>query len=184
MVGGQYQRLVLHLTKEASASAGDTPSVTKVAGEQRPPSESTTVTPLIATSPPAEAPSTARTVLKWSAAGLAGVGVVVGVVATIEHGKNVSAFDSHTPSGCFDNNGMAVHANDSPAPECQGSLDSYRSDKTWAVVGFAGAGAFAVTWLILQLTEGSPPAAVEHALAAPLCAPSSSGVGVGCAFRF
>ena len=182
IVGGQYQRLVLHLTKEASASAGDVPLVTKVAGDQRPTSESTPVTPLVATSPGAEEPSTARTVLKWSAAGLAGVGLVVGVVAAIEHGKNVSAFDSHT--GCFDDNGMAVHADQSPAPECQGTLDSYRSDKTWEIVGFTTAGVFAVTWLVLQLTEGSHPAAAEHAFAAPLCAPSLSGLGLSCQLRF
>jgi PEGA domain len=184
IVGGQYQRLVLHLTKEASASAGDAPSVTKVAGDERPPPESTPVTPLVATTPGAQEPSTARTVLKWSAAGLAGVGLVVGIVAVVEHGNSVAAFDNHTPA-CADNNGMAVDQKSGlPAPDCQGSLDGYRRDKTWAIVGFAGAGVFAVTWLVLQLTEGSGPAAAEHALAAPLCAPSSSGIGVGCAFRF
>lgn len=185
IVGGQYQRLVLHLVKEASASpaAGDAPAVTKVAADQRPASESTSVTPLVATPPPADEPSTARSVLKWSAAGLAGVGLVVGIVATIEHGNNVAAFNSHTPP-CFDNNGTAVDANRLPVPECQGSLNSYRSDKTWAIVGFTAAGVFAVTWLVLQLTEGSHPAAAEHAFAAPLCAPSLSGLGLSCELRF
>jgi hypothetical protein len=182
IVAGQYQRLVLHLTKEASSA--EAPSVTKVAGDQTPPqSGSTPVTPLIAVSPPAEEPSTVRTVLKWSAAGLAGVGLVVGIVATIEHGNNVSAFDNHTPR-CFDNNGTAVDANKVPVQACQESLDSYRSDTTWAIVGFAGAGAFAVTWLVLQLTEGSHPSAAEHALAVPLCAPSLSGLGLSCELRF
>jgi hypothetical protein len=183
IVGGQYQRLVLHLTREAPAAAGDTPSVTKAGGDQRPPSGSTSIAPLIATAPPAEEPSTVRTVLKWSAAGLAAVGLVVGVVATIEHGNNVSAFDNHTPR-CFDNDGRAVDASNTPVTACQGNLDSYRSDKTWAIVGFAGAGAFAVTWLILQLTEGSPAPAAEHALVAPLCAPSLSGLGLSCELRF
>ncbi len=184
IVAGQYQRLVLHLTKEASASAGEVPSVTKVAGDQRQPSESTPATPLIATPPGAEEPSTARTVLKWSAAGLAGVGLVVGIVAVVEHGNNVAAFDNHTPA-CGDNNGTAVDQKSGlPAPECQGSLDSYRKDTTWAIVGFAGAGVFAVTWLVLQLTEGSHPAAAEHAFAAPLCAPSLSGLGLSCELRF
>ena len=181
IVAGQYQRLVLHLTKEASA--GDVPSVTKVAVDQRPTSESTPVTPLVATPPAADEPSTARSVLKWSAAGLAGVGLVVGIVATVEHGNNVSAFDSHTPT-CFDNNGMAVDKNKVPVPECQASLDSYRRDQTWAIVGFAGAGAFAVTWLVLQLTEGPHPAAAEHAFAVPVCAPSLSGLGLSCELRF
>jgi len=184
IVGGQYQRLVLHLTKEAPASAGDVPSVAKVAvaGDPGQPSGSTPVTPLVAAPPPADEPSTARSVVKWSAAGLAGVGLVVGIVATVEHGKNISAFNSM--SGCFDDNGMAVHANHSPAPECQGTLNSYQSDKTWAIVGFTAAGVFAVTWLVLQLTEGSHPAAAEHAFAAPLCAPSLSGLGLSCELRF
>ena len=108
IVAGQYQRLVLHLTKEASASAGDIPPVTKVAGDPRPaPSDSTPVTPLVATPPPADEPSTARTVVKWSAAGLAGIGLVVGIVATVEHGNNVSAFNSH--SRLLDYDGMAVY---------------------------------------------------------------------------
>jgi hypothetical protein len=183
IVAGQYQRLVFHLTKEAPASAEEIPSVTKVAGDPRPASESTPVTPLVATSPPADEPSTARTVLKWSAAGLAGVGLVVGIVAYVEHRNNVSAFDNHTPP-CFDNNGMAVDKNKVPVLECQGLLDSYGSDRTWAIVGFTAAGVFAVTWLVLQLTEGSHPAAADHAFAAPLCAPSLSGLGLSCQLRF
>ena len=183
IVGGQYQRLVLHLAKEVPTSAGDSTSGVKVSGDQRPQSGSTSVAPLLATAPPAGEPSTGRAVLKWSAAGLAGVGLVVGVVATVAHGNNVSAFNNHVPA-CEDKSGMAVHGDGSPAPECQGSLDSYRSDTTWAIVGFAGAGAFAVTWLILQLTEGSHAGAVEHARAAPLCAPSLSGLGLSCELRF
>ena len=135
IVAGQYQRLVLHLAKEAPAS--DTPAVTSAGGDQKPAAESTPVTPLVATPPPADEPSTARTVVKWSAAGLAGVGLVVGIVAAIEHGNNVSAFDAHTMPPCFDNNGTALHKDGTRAPECQGNLDSYRSDKTWAIVGFA-----------------------------------------------
>jgi PEGA domain len=181
MVGGQYQRVVLHLVKEASA--GDATPGTTIGGEQRPQPGSASIMPLVATSSPAEARTPARTAIKWSAAGLAGIGLVVGIVATIAHGNNVSAFDNHTPS-CADNNGTAVHQNGSAAPECQGSLDSYRSDTTWAIVGFAGAGAFAVTWLILQLTQGGHPAAAEHARAAPLCAPSLSGLGLSCELRF
>jgi hypothetical protein len=184
IVAGQYQRLVLHLTKEAPASAGEVPSVTKAAGEPRPASESTPVTPLVATPPPADEPSTARSVVKWSAAGLAAVGLAVGIVAAVEHGKNVSAFDNHTMPSCFEKDGVAVDGNGSPAPACQAILNSYRSDKTWAIVGFTSAGVFAVTWLVLQLTEASQPATAEHAFATPLCAPSLSGLGLSCQLRF
>jgi hypothetical protein len=185
IVAGQYQRLVLHLAKEAPVSAGEVPSVAKVAPEQGQASGSTPVTPLVATPPPADEPSTARSVVKWSAAGLAGVGLVVGIVATVEHGKNVSAFDSHTTPACADKNGTAVdRMTGLPSVDCQGILDSYQKDKTWAIVGFTAAGVFAVTWLVLQLTEGSHPAAAEHAFAAPLCAPSLSGLGLSCELRF
>jgi hypothetical protein len=186
IVGGQYQRLVFHLAKEAPApSAGEGPSVTKIAGEPRPPSESTPVAPLVGPPAGADEPSTARTVVKWSAAGLAGVGLVVGIVAAVEHGKNVSAFDSHTKPACADNNGTAVDkTTGAPSADCQGILDSYQRDTTWAIVGFSAAGVFAVTWLVLQLTEGSHPAAPEHAFAAPVCAPSFSGLGLSCELRF
>jgi hypothetical protein len=181
IVAGQYQRLVLHLAKEGSA--GEATSGTKGVGDWSPPSTAAPVAPAVATSPPAEQPSTARAVVKWSAAGLAGAGLVVGVIATIQHGSNVSAFNAHTPI-CEDHGGTAVHADGSTAPECQANLDSYRKDTTWAIVGFAGAGAFAATWLILQLTEGSPRAAAEQAFAAPLCAPSLSGLGLSCGLHF
>ena len=106
------------------------------------------------------------------------------MIAAIEHSNNVSAFDAHQQPVCEDDNGTARHADGTPAQECQGDLTAYRSDRTWEIVGFVGAGAFAVTWLVLELTESSGSAGAEHAHAAPLCAPSLSGIGVGCAFRF
>jgi hypothetical protein len=184
IVGGQYQRLVLHLAKEAPPEV--TATGTKPAGGEASTSPGPgPITPVVTSTPAAEPPSQLRTVLKWSAAGAAGVGLTVGVVATILHANNVSKFDSN-PANCADNNGQAVHQQGgSPAPECQGELNAYRDDTTWAIIGFAGAGAFAVTWLVLQLTEGrSHPAAGEQALAGPLCVPSSSGLGLSCAVRF
>jgi hypothetical protein len=180
IVGGQYQRLVLHLAKEAVAqSAAQEPKVTGTDGTQA----GAGPAPAVAGAPQQpEAPSQLRTVLKWSAAGAAGVGLAVGVIAVIAHGNNISAFDAHPL--CEDNDGTAVHKDGSAAPECQGALNAYRADVTWEIVGFAAAGAFAATWLVLQLTEGASPAGAEHAFAAPICAPSLSGIGVGCAVRF
>jgi hypothetical protein len=177
IVGGQYQRVALHLTKEATAPI-PTPGPT-LASTQSAPSAAIAVSASGSSQPPSQL----RTVIKWSAAGVAGVGLAVGVIATIAHGKNVSAFNARQP-GCADNNGKAVHADGTPAPECQGDLNAYRSDTTWAIVGFAAAGAFAATWLVLQLTEGSHPAGAHQALLKPICAPSSSGLGIGCAVRF
>jgi hypothetical protein len=184
IVGGQYQRLVLHLAKEAPPEV--TTAVPKPAGGEASASPGPgPVTPIVKSTPVEEPPSRARTVLKWSAAGAAGIGLAVGVVATILHANNVSKFDSN-PANCADKNGQAVHqADGSLAPECQGQLDAYRNDTTIAIIGFAAAGAFAVTWLVLQLTEGpSHPATAEQAMSRPLCVPSSSGFGLSCAVRF
>jgi PEGA domain len=195
IVAGQYQRLVMHLAKENAGPVGASEQPKSVGGEGAG-AGGTAVAPGLVmaqgstkTSAAVEpvAPSTARTVVKWSAAGAAGLGLVVGVTATILHSRNVSAFDNN-PSDCADDNGTAVlQSTGKPGPaSCQSSLDAYRSDKTWAIVGYVGAGVFAATWLVLQLTEGSSPSAAsaEHAWAMPLCAPSSSGLGLSCAARF
>jgi hypothetical protein len=183
IVGGQYQRLVLHLAKEGPAENQAKPASNPAPAGSLSASDAGPTTPIVV-SPAPEGPSRARLVLKWSAAGLAAVGLAVGVIATLEHNSSVASFDARQPE-CADKSGTAVHVSDgSPAPECQGDLDDYRHDTTYAVAGFVGAGAFAVTWLILELTEGPTHSTAEHALARPLCVPSLSGVGVACELRF
>jgi hypothetical protein len=194
IVAGQYQRLVMHLAKENTGPVGAAEQPKTVAGEKAeeggtPVAAAPAAAPgSIRTSAAVEpvGPSTARTVVKWSAAGVAGLGLVVGVTATILHSRNVSAFDNNTMN-CADDNGTAVvQGTTTKVAACQNALDAYRSDKTWAIVGYVGAGVFAATWLVLQLTEGSSPssASAEHAWAMPLCAPSSSGLGLSCLARF
>jgi hypothetical protein len=195
IVAGQYQRLVMHLAKENAGPVGASEQPRSVLGEKAaeggtPVAAAPAAAPgSVRTSAAVEpvGPSTARTVVKWSAAGVAGLGLVVGVTATILHSRNVTAFDNN-PMNCADDNGTAVmQGTTTKVPGCQSSLDAYRSDKTWAIVGYVGAGVFAATWLVLQLTEGSSPsssASAEHAWAMPLCAPSSSGLGLSCVARF
>jgi hypothetical protein len=184
IVGGQYQRLVLHLAKETPPETAAL-TVKPAAGQETAAGAGTTSTPVVTTTPATEPPSQLRTVLKWSAAGAAAVGLAVGVTFAILHANNVSSFDSN-PAGCEDKNGMAVLEGGSAAPPaCQDLLNSYRSDTTYSIVGFAAAGAFAVTWLVLQLTDGpSNPRTADHAMATPLCAPSLSGLGLSCELRF
>lgn len=199
IVPGQYQRLVMHLVKESAGPVGaaeqsrpvtgagtsDSAGAGTAVGPGAAVASGTTKTTAAIESPPVER-SGARAAVKWSALGLAGVGVAVGVAATVLHSQNVSAFDNNSLN-CADDNGTAViQGSTTKAPGCQSALDSYRRDKTWAIVGFAGAGAFAVTWLILQLTEGPSPSAAsaEHAQARPFCGPSSTGLGLFCAARF
>jgi PEGA domain len=186
IVAGQYQRLVLHLLKETASTEGVSDR-TKTAAAENAGAGGTPVAPVpINTTSSTEPPSRVRTTLKWSAAGAAGLGLAVGVIGTILHAHNVAAFDNN-PANCADDNGTAViQSTTTRAPGCQGALDAYHHDATWAIVGFVGAGVFAATWLVLQLTEGSPPAPAsgEHALAMPLCAPSPYGLGLSCAARF
>jgi hypothetical protein len=186
IVAGQYQRLVLHLVKETAGAEGASDR-TKTAGGENAGAGVTPVAPVpIDTTSSTEPPSRTRTVVKWSAAGAAGLGLAVGVVATILHAHNVTAFDNN-PANCADDNGTAViQGTTTRVPGCQGALDAYHRDATWAIVGYVGAGVFAATWVVLQLTEGSSPApaSVEHALAMPFCGPSASGLGLSCAARF
>ena len=68
-----------------------------------------------------------------------------------------------------------------PVQECQSLLDAYNSARTWQIIGFSAAGAFAATWLVLQLTEPRPPSAT---VAQWTCAPTLAQAGAACAVRF
>jgi hypothetical protein len=183
LVAGQYQRVVLRLAREAPPP---------VAGAERnlvPPVETGPSPPQTEAGPtareaPVEGPSTARTVIKWTSAGLAVAGLAAGVTFTIVRYENVLAFDTYPT--CANSNGTAVvKGTMTPMPLCQSALDNYLLDTKLAIAGYVAAGVFGVTWLILQLTEPSaPPARAEQALGRPLCAPSLSGLGVACALRF
>jgi hypothetical protein len=193
LVVGQYQRVVLRLNKEPQASAAkpEAKPIAQVDSPPPPPEQDRGVT-VVETArepakpaPPVEGPSTARTVLKWSAAGLSVASLAVGVTFTILQGRNVSAFDAS--DNCANLNGVAVYKNTTtPMPLCQKALDYAIFDTKMAVAGYVGAGVFAVTWLILQLTEPSPSAAApEHALGSPRCAPlAGRATGLECALRF
>jgi hypothetical protein len=128
-----------------------------------------------------EGPSDTRLVLKWGAAGLAGASLVTGVVFTILHSQNVSSFDQ----SCRVKGGMGVlnDATGTPDPGCNSKYQTSQTYQAVFIAGYAAAGAFAATWLILQLTEPSV-SAVEHASRGPLCAPAFSGPGISCALRF
>jgi hypothetical protein len=134
--------------------------------------------------PPAEGPSGTRVGVKWATAALAVASLGVGVTFTIIERKNVDSFNSYPT--CENRNGTAyVKGTNMTMPMCQDSLNNLLLDQKVAIAGFVGAGVFAVTWLILELTEPSAPAShAEQALSAPICAPSLTGLGVACALRF
>ncbi len=187
IVAGQYQRVVLHLATQGSAvdqkpaaTPETVPGQASERGESPPP-----VVPIqkpAETS--AEGPSATRTGLKWASAALAVVSLGVGVTFTLIERQNVASFETYM--GCQNKGGTAYHYNTTMLyPECQEALNQYLLDQKLAYAGFIGAGVFAVTWLILELTEPSAPARhADQALSSPICAPSPSGLGVACAVRF
>lgn len=183
IVGGQYQKVVIHLVKESAPVAvavSPGPAATPVpVSPVMPPGPSASPAPADAES----GPSTARVALKWSTAGLAAVGLGTGIVATVMHSHNVSQFGNH---GCRIRDGAGVLQSTGDAdPTCQSLLDSYKTDQTVAIAGYVTAGVFATVSLVLFLTEpSSAPRPAEHALRVPLCGPAPAGVGIACAGHF
>jgi len=174
IVGGQYQRVVIHLVKETGP--GPEPRASN------PEAPSALARPV--DSGPAAGPSSTRVALKWGAAGLAGAGLVTGVIFTVLHSSNVSAFNDHP---CSVKGGMGVRADGTADSFCSSSYDTSRTYQDVFVAGYVAAGAFAVTWLILQLTEpssSSGAAPAEQALRGPLCGPALGGFGLACSVRF
>jgi len=180
LIGGQYQRVVIHLAKVEPGPTTAVPPPVKPGSEPTP-------APPEPTPPPARAvgggPSGARIALKWTAAGLAAAGLAAGVIGVVLHGDNVSKFDDHP---CRNKNGVGVLVDGTPDTTCQSLLDSLQTDQKIAIVGFVAAGAFAATWLALMLTEPpSAPRPAEHAAARRLsCAPSVGTIGLSCLGRF
>jgi hypothetical protein len=177
LIGGQYQRVVIHLTKVDAAPA-PLPALVSTNSEPAP-----TPTSTAAPGDAAEGgPSGIRIALKWTAGCLAVAGLATGMIGTVLHGNNVSKFDDHP---CRNKDGAGVLVDGTPDATCQSLLDSFQTDQTIAIVGFVAAGAFAATWLALFLTEPSPPAGpAAHAARRPWCVPNLGAVGVSCVARF
>jgi hypothetical protein len=186
VVGGQYQSVVLRLEKVGVAEEPKKVPPDFIEREHE--------------REPAEATSSARPVLKWTALGLGGAGLVTGIAATFIHETGVSDFDKAANGTCADRGGTGVHQDtEMPAPECQGPLDTYRHARIAQIVGFVAAGAFTTTWLVLALTEpteppksalpsprssgGSPTLRTAHT-ARWVCLPALGSTQISCALTF
>jgi len=179
VVGGQYQSVVLRLEKE-----GGPEKIKKVPAE------------IVERPPPEEAPSTVRPILKWTALGLGAAGLATGIAASIIHEKGVSDFGKALNGTCAESGGIAYHQGTmTRAPECQSSLDTYRHARVAQIVGFAAAGPFTATWLVLALTEPTESASSGHASARSsqsstfhasrwACLPTVGITQVACTLRF
>jgi hypothetical protein len=143
-------------------------------------------------------PSSARSAIKWTSLGLAVAGLGTGIAGSFVREQQVSTFRSTNSGNCRDNGGRGVDPTGAPVAACQGPLDAQKTATIFQIAGFVGAGVFAVTWLVLQLTEpdtGEHGAATEArggrdarapALAAWQCAPSlfPQSPSVSCALTF
>ena len=185
--GGQYQRLVMRLQKDEPAPSATATPVSPASIVTAPPEQPATTAPAVPVKASAdEQPSPLRPIAKWTALGLAGAGLAVGITSSIVRANKLDQFKSAAGGGCVEMSGRAVDGDGNPVPACQGYLDSYKSMRTWQIVGFVSAGVFAATWLTLFLTE--PPAAeprpgVAHTRAF-VCAPAADPAGAGATCMF
>lgn len=181
IVGGQYQRIVIHLATESAwvpqLSAAPNPQPTLPVE----PLTSSSPSPSSPPSPPESAPSSVRPVLKWMAAGVAGAALGTGVVFTVLHSQNSTSFDKE---GCFNRDGTGVDRTGQPTASCRSLLDTMKTDQVGAIVGYVAAGGFALTWLVLHLMEPSRSSSADHASRLPVCLPSAVGLEVSCAVHF
>lgn len=189
LTGGQYQRLVMRLQKDEPARTAMATPVPP-ASVVTPPTE--TPSPAVAPAPAAkpsadEQPGPIRPIAKWTALGLAGAGLAVGITSTVVRSSKLDSFKSANGGGCVEMGGRAVDADGNPVPACQGFLDSYKSMRTWQIVGFVSAGVFAATWLALFLTEPSGAAEPHGGVARAhsfVCAPTADPTGAGATCLF
>jgi hypothetical protein len=186
LIGGQYQHIVIRLQKEAVPGPAAV-AVSPAALVTPPPAvEPPTVTPSVVAPPPTEgqAASNPRRLAKWTALGLSGVGLGVGITSTIIRSSKLDQFKKGNGGTCVEMAGRGVDGDGTPIPECQSLLDSYNGTQKWQIIGFVSAGVFAATWLVLMLTEppaSASPASVAHARSW-MCAPSAEMQGASCLF--
>jgi len=191
LTGGQYQRVVIRLQKEqapearvVATSETSGPPLAKVPSAGGVASPDGSASPSGASGPPAseEGSSAVRPIAKWTALGLSGAGLALGVASTVYRANKLSSFKSAHGGVCSEMTGRAVDRDGVPVPECQGLLDSYNGARTWQYVGFISAGALAATWLVLMLTEPASPGAHTNVARGPSlsCGPSPDLSGAVC----
>jgi len=139
------------------------------------------------TNAPAPAPAGERNkarIAAWITGGGAVGALVFGTIEAISAASRRDTFNAHTTVV----GGVAYHdcgtANLSPA--CQSLKDDYDQALTLTIVGFAAAGALAVTSSVLFMlsSPGHAGAEREGATRAFACVPDPVARGLGCSLRF
>jgi tetratricopeptide (TPR) repeat protein len=170
--------------QETTPAAAPGPTATASA----PPSSAPTGPAAVVATAPAPAssePINVRHAAMWSAAGVGGLGLLIGIVETAVWRGKVSSFDSHTgPSATVPTLTVKNCGADDPnrgGPGCSDLYDSAVKARNVAIVGYvvgvlAGAGA-----AVLYLTD---PAAEKKTGVAFRCGPGVGDLGVTCGGSF
>lgn len=162
----EYQRVFVRLDKDSGEGLRREPApkpagagLAASASDQEPPTDKDAAAdgPAAAGSAAADTTrvngSSTRAALKWTTLGLAVAGLGTGIAGTVVREQKVNEFRSTNNGTCRDDGGRAVDLSGTPVATCQGPLDAQKTATIFQIAGFAAAGAFAATWLILQLTE-------------------------------
>jgi hypothetical protein len=124
-----------------------------------------------------------RTPVIWTAAGLSAAMLGFGIYETIEYNSRIDAFnDTKRSPQCGDSGGLIAGGID-----CQRLATEGDRAKVLSIVGYVGAGALALTAVIIGLTGGSPSAETDVASSSLSCSPAQGNgmqAGVHCALRF
>ena len=188
--GGQYQRIAVRAALDAASSvapvaapapAPGAPNVSVYVQQPTPPSGAPGAT---VTARPAEpAPASGwHSAPKWISWGLGVASLGVGAYGYAHYRSRLGDFDHDC---AFDTSGQAYPLSTSTltATSCEGLHSDYRSARTIGIVGFAGAGALAITGLVFFLAE---PRSGDGRTAFS-CTPdvgSQNRLSVGCSLRF
>lgn len=181
LTGGQYQRMVFRLERVEDRRPSGTARVADVPKAASQPAVTTRAADEVETgsSDAGEDRIRALAVAKWGALGLGVASLAVGVVAAINKSRSVSSLDR---SGCFDEGGVAVDMYGTPVPSCQEDLEASYRLRTYSIVGFVAAGAFAVTSVVLMVIDARSPQPTS--VAWWRCQPDVGQIGLGCSVTF
>ena len=191
VVGGQYQRIAVRADLDAAPSAAPAPApapgapnVSVYVQQPTPPSGATGATGTTLTARAAEPASGSgwRSAPKWISWGLGAVALGVGAYEYTQYQNRLGDFDGDC---AFDpSTGSPYSLNPTVSDgSCKGLANDYRSARTLAIVGFAGAGALAITGLVFFIVE---PRSGDGRTAFS-CTPdlgSQNRLSVGCSLRF
>jgi hypothetical protein len=149
---GQLARVDIKLERDARAVAPSTFDASQAAAQAAPAAQPTPPPAVVIEQPPAKEPEPARSgtglqTARWVAVGTGGVFLAAGIAGALLNYTNIRDFN--TDCGGTDREGRALGMGGGRDATCQSNLDTAKTGKTVAIVGFAGAGVLAITSAIL-----------------------------------